>query len=96
MNGGPPSISHALGRGHVTLKKDLCLPDAGLLCALRSLLCSCLTILQGYVCRYHKQHTKYIEYHKEYQTVSGDTIVKSLAKEINFRKLFKNLAIKEG
>ena len=49
MNGGPLSISHALGRGHVTLKKDLCLPDAGLLCALRSLLCSCLTILQGYV-----------------------------------------------
>ena len=48
------------------------------------------------MCRYHKQHTKYIEYHAEYQTVSGDTIVKSLAKEINFRKLFKNLAIKEG
>ena len=35
MNGGPLSISHALGRGHVTLKKDLCLPGAGLLCALR-------------------------------------------------------------
>ena len=49
MNGGPLSISHALGRGHVTLKKDLCLPGAGLLCALRSLLCSCLTILQGCV-----------------------------------------------
>ena len=45
--------------------------------------------------RYHKQHTKYIEYHTEYQTVSGDTIVKSLAQEINFRKLFDNLAIKD-
>ena len=37
MYGGPLSISHALGCGHVTLKNDLCLPDAGLLCALRLL-----------------------------------------------------------